>query len=68
MRMTTPRTILCFWYESLSSLIELPVVTGDRACELSTFSAVRLFLFRFPDPRPVVGMVLEGRISAIYAT
>jgi hypothetical protein len=66
--MTTQLTTLRFWYESLSSTIELPVTTGDRACGLPSSSAVRLFLFRFPDPRPVVGTVFEGRISAIYTT
>jgi len=45
---------------------ELPVTTGGRACELSLSSTIALFLFRFPDPRPVVGMVFEGRISVIY--
>ena len=58
-------------------MIELPVVTGDRDLIFcgpslsSTFATVVVvflvpFLFRFPDPRPVVGMVFEGRISAIY--
>jgi hypothetical protein len=53
-------------------MIERPVATGDRArrfCGLSsssTSSTVILFLFRFPDPRPVVGTVFEGSISTIY--
>lgn len=52
-------------------MIELPVATGDRDLRLrglsssSTSMTVGLILFRFPDPRPVVGMLLEGRMSMI---
>lgn len=34
---------------------------------LLTVGSVALSLFRFRDPRPVVGIVFEGRMSAIYA-
>ena len=56
---------------SLYSMIEFPVATGDCNLRLfglsssSTSMTECLILFRFSDPRPVVGMLLEGMMSMI---
>ena len=55
---------------SLSATVVLSAVVLSAvvvlAAVLSTVTLMRVVLPLFPDPRPVVGMVFEGRISAIY--